>query len=370
LIGDTDEILRILAIIFLLTDPEKRSHLSFETYSYGTNWTRSWPFWAWGAPQDGILRSDYIFHLKTQKYPEFPIQTSLNPYEQWVVNSAIPSGLENLLVEGKHALALQQALTGTRLSYWEFQEIDPRFVNSFLRSNNSYLSKAVLKQLPEGLSVDFQGIVWEVIEQDPIRFFNWLQEDGQPSQKAARLLFTLILEKPILNLSKSDIKMINNIAEDTGLTALSTILKIKTGKISHKDLDRLTSEEYRQIVLAFKDSDNVKSHDLFSLRYLPTWSELCSKQLEKGQIKAVLDRITESKIHTNIDPLINFVPYMDQGDIKTLTNWLKSYKGPAVNLRDMLESKDKSHGSISKWLKNFFFYEDDKEKTGHQNNKR
>ena len=59
LLGKDNQIMSLLAAMFLLTQPGKRPHLTFDTHVYGCDWTRDWPFWAWG----GLLVPEQVFTL-------------------------------------------------------------------------------------------------------------------------------------------------------------------------------------------------------------------------------------------------------------------------------------------------------------------
>jgi hypothetical protein len=56
LTGSTNQIFRALAIMFLLTAPEKRHLLTFDTNTNGCSYGDNWPFWAWGTSPNSCQR--------------------------------------------------------------------------------------------------------------------------------------------------------------------------------------------------------------------------------------------------------------------------------------------------------------------------
>lgn len=352
LIGNHNEIFSLLKIIFLLTHPNKRPFLTFDTYAQGCDWGREWPFWVWGGlNEDDVKKTSFQIDV-----PAHQVQASLatkedTPFERWVTRKIIPTHLDLYLAYREDALILTDVLEGKKVN---LDGVDKNFAEDFANMNVNKIEQQVLARLPEGLCEATLDQVLKDIRKNSWDYLKQLSI-GLTNRNIAEILYSLLTKDLKMPLDKADYRVITQFAKETDYPILLNVLELRSNLSNwQKSLEHLTGDDYRHIVRVVFLQHFTTAANAFCPTHLTIWCEESGKFLRLGELKVVLDQLKKYKAEFEADSFIFILPYLASTDKEVMIKWLRSYHGSAPQLRSALNIAQEPSNSILGRLKSLF----------------
>lgn len=332
-LGTDSQILRALSIIFLLTAPQKRVHLTFDLYAYGCDWTRKWPFWAWAGLAETATTTYKIDAANCHVQAPLPPQQD-TLFEQWVAQVAIPQRLEYFHTDRDDALRLERFFNGEPV---DCSTVNAQLGDFFARQSLAALSKQLLTFFPDGLSPATQTKITADVRQQPWEYAQLLTK-GITVETVVRVLSNILLLSLGQPVDETDRKSIEKWLKKHSHPELIALLLLWCGDIAgwQKKIDRLPASTYGAHLEKGLATRVLSPVSGFSATHLTTWSEVVPGKLAPGQLAAILKLLTKEKKALPVDALMSLLPYMQANDRVMLQKWLQTYKGDAPRLRHAL----------------------------------
>jgi len=354
-IGELNQFLSALAIVFLLTSPYKRPLLSFDTYVYGCDWSQDWPFWLWGALQTGELHTSYQIETSTHKV-EADLNAAIDtPFERWISTRIIPAGFENFSAQQDQTLLLEQILQGKVISPDRWETLEDDIAKDFCALNSQAVIQKVLSQMPKGFSKEMLALLTCEIESDPWGYLKW-QRAGLTQHQLTQYFYDLVLSRITQPLPGSDRKVLMNLAREGRHAGLAGLLMLQVDDVSgwQKNAEALSQETYSEQIRVLQSKVIISAREAFCPKYLASWSEQAGQYLRKGDITVVLEQLRKFKGPIDADSLVQLIPYLTKEDKDLLRRWVRSYSGRAPKLRQALAEPDESNASLGERFKSIF----------------
>ena len=356
--GTTHSMLQAMSVIFLLTAPEKRPFLTFDTHALGCDWTRDWPFWVWGGLEKKKGATEHLADVDKRQINSNLSPQNDSPFEKWVLQHAIPDKLENYLAYQEDALSLNTLLEGKNVN---LTKVDEKFGQRFAFLNADYVANQVLSYFPANMSQEVKKTLFSEIHNDPWGYLQKL-ETGFSQNEVAEIIYGLQLRRLEKPLADEDRKIFEQFAHNVQHEELASVVKLCNGDIAswQSSLSNLSSSAYYEIVKQAVKNKVVLVSDAFCPDHFVNWSEIANQYLKPGELKSILKQLKKSKDPFDVDQFIRLLPHLAESDRQTLANWLQSYKGSAPNLRLELDLPEPT--SVLSKLRGIFSSNSDKSK--------
>lgn len=348
--GEAGRVLGAIAVAFLLTAPDKRPLLTFDTFAHGCDWSRDWPFWACGGLGKESEQAPYRIDPTKGQVVGTPPNRALTPFEHWMMAVALPERLEHYLAYQTDALYLSNSLEG-KVS--RQRQVAPEFAKRFMQLNAAGVIALVLDRLPAGLSPPILDCITDDVKNEPWEYFQWALSAG-PGE-IAEVLFNLLVARAGLILTKQDEKVLHTIAETAGDSRLKGLILLQTDNTSgwEQHLQGLSRQDYRTQIRLLLEQRRISASDAFSPQHFSDWCAEAGPYLQPGEIKLALSRLKKVRGELRLDHLAPLVPQMAPIDRSELADWLQGYKGPAVKLRAHLGIEETEQTSVGERIKSF-----------------
>ncbi len=350
--GDGKAFFKMLAVVFLLTAPEKRSLLTFDTYAKGCDWTRDWPFWIWGGLSSGDRQDTFYIDAQMRKVHASLSNQYDSPYEQWVVHRAIPQKLEYLLAYQETAWRLEAFLNGKNV---DLTTVPPQFGAEFTQMNVPIIISRVLSYFPQELSTSAKQQIASDVQTEPWPYMERLGQ-GFTRLDVAEVLYDLQLRQLRTPLAGEERKALEQIARETKHLELLSVLKLRGGDLKgwQDKLPQLSADSYGVMVDHAMSAQLVSASESFCPDHFATWSNIASRRLRPGDLKAILKQLKAYKNTFDADQLIYLLPGLSQTDQQLLIDWASSYNGPAPRLRAALNISETTSTSFTEKVRKLF----------------
>ncbi len=354
LIGSTQQILETLAIIFLLTAPQKRSKLTFDTFVNGCDWSRDWPFWVWGDEKADQGNKYIVIDTANHHVDAELLSNEDTPYENWIATQSIPNKLENFNVHRNPALQLDMVIQGKQISNSLLINIEPAFVADFARINSKAISEKIITSI-SGLSNQLVSDILSTIKTNPQNYLQWLVT-GVNKTSLAELFYQLILKNVKYPLTPSDRKILGNLAKESHYPGLESLLQLNKGDTTawKKFLELLDVDAYKTQVSSLLDANIVTASEAFLPSRLQIWCELSTGHIKSGELKSILDQIDRNEKLYPVNSLAVLWSDFSPNDKQLLRRWIKSYKGYAPQLHRFFDTHVEQSESVYQKLKSVF----------------
>jgi hypothetical protein len=351
--GSTSQIFRALAIIFLLTAPEKRHLLTFDTNIDGSSYGERFPFWAWGVNEDQAASAAYRVDADNMTSKgDLPAKHD-SPIERWIAERSIPTRLANYIAELDQTQLLNEMLAGQALRRDILINLNEDIVRGFAEMNVESVVNLIHTQLPSGLSQKLIDRIGSDVRSAPYEYAQWASS-GLTTQDQADYLFHLLLTMVKDPITPSDRKLLENLAAEgkhTGLYSLVNLLVHDTNRWN-RSLEFLSQESYHLIVQAFLSQKVMPASEILYPPFLEEWAKEIHQPLQPGEMKSILGYLNKHRGEFDADHLLPVLKHLSPSDRDQLARWIQSYTGPAPQLRAELGLAE-SDGSGSKF-KNLF----------------
>lgn len=324
--GNTTTQLETLTLLFLLTQPDKRADLTFDTYALECDWrTSSWPFWGWG----GVSASSITIDCDHRRVSGDISAIENTPFENWVLDG---KGLRSFNQHKQDAWLLSDVLLGATAN---IDTIDARFGRQFCEVNLAQAAQRVLDAIPLAFSAELQSRLKTYINRESWRWVQWAVSQPNDSQ-VADWLADWVASEIGRGVGSADYKALVQFAQQTEHDLLFAFTQLQNQKLAdlEKMLETLSPRDYR-FVAELACSENVVSPEaVFSLTHADQWAQRYARGLSEGGLKAVLKRAKKDESF-DYDLLL---PLVEELSAETLTKWEKrSRKQDAPRLRRALE---------------------------------
>ena len=351
IIGSTDQILGVLAVIFLLTVPRKRAFLSFDTNIYGCDWRRDWPFWAWGGKAKDDLRSDYLIDFQTRVVEANLALDRDTPFEQWVLTRIIPKSLNNYLDHYRWAEDLEQAIFGRPTQRLQTEDINASFFADFARINSAQIEKVWITHLPTPLSHELVRRIGREVTSAPDTYLTVMLTGIKPAEIywfVYKILITL--GAPPSRSDQTVLKKWIQISQDALLLCMPPLWE-EDENSWRKALAALTAEDYAGLLRNLASWHNlpIPMWQAFVTPHEQIWIKNTARSLPPEDWKSVLPLIAKSGEST-LDALVQIWPSLNQHVRSEIAHWCKGHKGRAVELRKVVEETFPHVKKESKWF--------------------
>ena len=333
--GDINSVFRVLAVVFLLTAPEKRPLLTFDTHALDCDWTREWPFWVWGGLDKNGRQTTFQIDAAARRVNASLDQQHDTAFENWIVKKAIPQRLEYYAVEQDDILRLTAFLDGAQQ---DLSAINDATGQQFARLNTDIIVRRVLNAFPQGLSSGIKSRIAANVSQKPWPYMQRLNRGFTQQEIAGRLYVVQMadLNKPV---TKEDKKVIGELADQINHLPLQTVLLLRSGDRAgwQNKLSQLSDKDYAEVVWKALSAQAVSVSDAFCPEHIQSWLRFASEGMQPGELKTVLKLLKKDKDTFDLDQFASLLPHLHAEDKAALIKWLQSSKEPAPKLRARLQ---------------------------------
>lgn len=348
--GEPASVLAALSVACLLTNPDKRPWLTFDTYTNGCDWRGpDWPFWAWGdlrvEPDAAVLRIDADRRQVAGPALDAAADT---PYERWLALEAIPRRLEWFSADRSHALRLAHML---HTSQYDLAGLDERVGQAFARHNAAAVSRAFLAGLPITLSPTAQQALQRHVAGDPWAAVRLLADPRRQAAYAG-FLSRWLLTDPRVTLPPEDFKALGGLARATGDVTLAARLALQAGDIAgwQQLVASLPVAQYIDLATA-AHRQGLEPETLLVWPHFTEWCRRFGRFLQPGALKNVLRRMDKEAERISADPLLAVLPHLPEDDLSDLTRWVKKHSAQAPQLYQQLVPPADENTSLFNRLK-------------------
>ena len=336
--GKPEEQLEILALLFFLAGPRQRLLLSFDTHAAGCGWGKGVYFWA-----QGYVDQPEGHPVHQVRPGQRGVNSALSPAEDspfavWMVRRGLSNGLTKALWQQQAwAERLEAALAGAASPVDD--ALPDGFVAEFARMNAAAVAERWIDRLPPGLSAELRQSWIARVVAEPGTYLQVLIAGVQPPD-----LHWFVLQR-LLALGKapdrSDRYILEKWIRQSGSLPLLSLLPLwdKDGRTWARDLNRLSAEDYEQVL-----SQVIKWNPLplplwqaLTPQHAAIWVRLAGPQLSGKEWKKALPAL-EKLGDLAVDEITRIEPRLDAPSRLEISHWLKGYKGSAPRLRQMFQS--------------------------------
>ncbi len=360
LIGSEADQLEALAVLFLLSCPQERYRLSFDTHAAGCDWGRGVTFWAQGYTDQPGIRTAHIVDTHARS-----VTLSLSPstdglFAAWMVKEVLPFRLDDIQQKQIWAGYLEAVLTDSattsnlpRKPEMIVAGAIPRdFIDRFARLNTSAVVNGWAAHLPPGLSAEFVQWLATDVTNEPESYLDVLLEGLQP-QRIQEFMFNALLlmgDSP----AKADRQVLEKWIKTCTHPGLLTLppMWAKDGKAWFKSLTFLGSEDYEWIMkqLIRWRQPPIPLWEALVERHAIAWMWLVAPVMPPGDWKKALS-VLQKMGDPIVDQLARVTPQLGEAARAEIINWLKGYKGMAPTLKAALGISEKGSKSRFRLLR-------------------
>ena len=166
--GVPADIGRVLLTSYLVTPPEERRFLTFDTHAVGCNWGSQHGFWAQGFPPGERLRTSLVVDATSRRVDAGALpQAASRPYILWMEKTIIPGRLDDLLAWQDWAVALDAAIQGKSVDRKLLSSVSPQFMRHFAELNRDRIRRQMEDSLASHLPQELAQWVLERAPSDP-----------------------------------------------------------------------------------------------------------------------------------------------------------------------------------------------------------
>jgi hypothetical protein len=353
--GNTNSIFRSLAIIFLLTAPEKRHHLTFDTHMDGCTFEDQSPFWAWGTSPEEAAGAPYWIDVdQMQTFGELPPQHD-TPIERWIAERSIPTRMANYITELDQTQLLAEMLDGQALRRDILINMDEEIVRVFTSMNPEAVVKLILSKMPKDLSQKLLDRIGADVRTAPGEYAIWAS-GGLGLEEKADYLFHLLLTAVKDEVIPTDRKILENLAAESKHTGLFSLVNLLSRDFNRWDrsLEYLPKESYHLIVQAVLSQNIFPASEILYPPHLSAWVSELKRPLGPGELKSVLGYLNKYRGQFEADDLLPMLKYLSDSDREQFLRWVQSYSGSAPQLRKELGVEDAEGNTRGSKFKNMF----------------
>jgi hypothetical protein len=353
--GDSDQILDALAVVFLLTDVDKRPLLTFDTCTSGCSFGDGWPFWAWGMHTEEVDTTPFRVDAAAMTTHGSLSANHDTPIERWIAEKSIPSHLEKYIAEQDQTQLLMDMFKGTALRRDILIGLDEEIVRGFTEMNAEAVVKLVLSRIPVGLSQKLLDHIAADVRSAPHDYAIWASA-GLNTHDKADYLFHLLLADVTEAIAAPDRRLLENLAVEANHTGLYGLVNLLVGDYNRWDrnLEFISEESYGLIVQAVLTQKHVPPGDILHAPFLGAWAKEIKGPFTAGQFKGVLNQLNKQRGQFDADGLLPLLPYLNPSDHELLVRWVHAYPGPAPQLRTALGIHESTVNGTSSKIKNIF----------------
>ncbi len=318
LIGNEQEILNALKVMFFLLPTSIRKFCSFDTDSSGCEWPKDIVFWGSGYPTTSENDTRYVIDA-AQRQVRFPQSADIKPsaFGRWLeaeVRAQRFSSLQNNL---ERAQTLAAFLDGKIRNSRLLQDMDAEFQYNFANVNSPLIKERISNErfgdfFPKQFSLPLRQAIAEHLSESPVKLLDWLIT-SQYGIYIREPVYQALLHTRDLPLTKEDMEILNPLTKYHN--SLGLLLALKSGKECQRllMLARMQPEEYKKCVEELKTRASFKPWQVFSPTHINHWFYLCQKlytteDVFKGILsvfacgsKKDLQKVLEY-IHTSLSP--------------------------------------------------------------------
>lgn len=334
LVGTMEQMLRALAICFLLCPPAKRAFLTFDTQVAGDEWRGDSPFWAGGGPPGRAERLYQIDGAARRVLGGQLPEAADSPFERWVARQAIPNRLEYYTAYEADARRLDAILSGASGGAGE---VDEEFGRAFAQLNATAVARRVLALCPVALGAERRDLLQRRVLGNPWPYLARLPGGLSPRIIANELVgveLALIGGPAPVEAEARALSEVATAADSPELHAM-LLLRGKDRDAWRRALGQLSGGAYRKIVAAAVWGGAVSVVEALTPEHLSAWSVIAAQGLRPGELKAAL-RLIERQQKIDVDGLEPLVATLRPDDARQLADWLRRYPGAAPRLRGAL----------------------------------
>jgi hypothetical protein len=351
LTGTEKEQMTTLELLFLLSPPRQRMHLSFDTYASGCNWSPSVFFHILGYPDRSKTRtiSHWIDahgkHVKSSLSPDDD-----GPFGTWISQalSRGESGAHNFHKRQIWADYLSEVVREDQMVMdLRSLQIPSSFMQSFAQSNIRDITSRWLSYLPSSLSPRLLRPFRDDVVAHPGQYLKFLSE-GVNLQQIDNFMLDLLMslkrppERSDQRALKSWIKSRSNPLLDSFL-----VLWTKNKRAWRRTLSSLSQEDYVWLIDGLKSWPTVPISLDFALvePHGADWIRKVGPSLPPGDWRKTLPDL--SRMNEDFMPVLaEIVPFLSSPVKQEIARWLKRSNVSAPRLRAAL--------SVLKEEKRFF----------------
>ncbi len=343
LLGDSAEQLRALTVAFLLSPPDLRPQLTFDTYTNGCDWSRKGFFWAWGGMEDPRISTIQVDCASLKVIGDAP-EVSERPFARWVAQDAIPKRLRNYKDEHLQVLLLETVLQG---KHARVDSASDTLGSLFCTINQQAVLHWLVGQYPPELTEEFRRKLATRMGVHLWEYFKWAAP-GLDASQLADSIYDLLTSGAAGELGKGDYKPLSRLAAEAGDSRLGCVLLFYSGdrRTFETALGELSPADYREVAEQMWAKQQASALDLFLLQRLPEWSRIPGLRLGPGDLEEALKRIKKAKEPVDADGLMPLLPALQGYQRQLLIEWLQSYTGPATQLRASLRIPEPEQRSL------------------------
>jgi hypothetical protein len=333
--GPTEAALPAMNICFLLCPPQKRPALTFDTYTQGNDWSRDWPFWAWGG-LEGSSPAPYRIDASARRVHGRLPEAGDSPFERWLARQAIPERLENLLAYEGDALQLAAILGGSAAGA---SDIAPEFGRQFAQINAADVARRVLSLFPAELGQTRRELLQRRVLGNPWVYLSRLPQGFTAPVQAAELTdVEMALVGSRSEPAEAELRALGELATAAGSHELHALLLLRSKDRDawRRSLAQVSAGGYRRIVEAALSTGTVSLAEALVLEHLAVWAEIAARVIRPGELKGILRAIDRQDLAGDLDSLQGLWPALSREDQLLLVEWLRRYPGPAPRLRAAL----------------------------------
>lgn len=335
LIGAAENQLDVLACLFLLTAPNERHLLSFDTRAAGCDWRPGVAFWAQGYLDHADARSSHVIDAAKRVVTSTLTPAADRPYAVWLVRDVLASraNLDAIEPAQNWANQLETVLAGAGSAH----SIDRNFIERFGQLNREAVAARWLSLLPAGLSDDIIQPLRRDVLAEPGAYLAVLA-DGTAPEQMREVVFGILLDLKTVP-AKSDRQALEKWIKARGHAGLLALIPFwaKDGKAWVNQLKVAPPDIYEQMMrqLAQWPQPPIALWEALAGPHASTWLRVVAPAIPPSDWKKVL-HIFEQSGEALLGWLAQIVPQLSVPARNEITKWLKNYKGDAMALRTIL----------------------------------
>lgn len=328
--------LAFLSLMFLLSSPNRRSKLSFDTHAAGCQWGSGVSFWALGYLGQPEGHPVVQVDLETRRLTGTLSPADDDSYAVWMVNQGLHGGLESLGQRQTWAAMLSQALAldQTYSAPVNFEQIPENFRSRYAQLNREHIVKRWVGVLPAGLSTETISRMAMHVRNDPLAYFNFLLQGVQDINIQEFMLMELL---SLGNLPpKADRAALDKWIRNSNHLSLLSLPPFWEGNAKEwtKSLQQIESGPYRYFLIQLSHWNDppiplwqalVEPHGV-------DWIHSIGPRITPGEWKKVLPLLAKMGDDT-VEELAPIVPRLQPAARAEITSWLKGQKSDLPKLR-------------------------------------
>jgi hypothetical protein len=346
LIGNEQQILDALRVIFLLAPSSVRRFCSFDTDATGCEWQPDETFWARGFSDEKETGTGFVIDAAQRlvRIPEsFALKSS--SFGNWMeaeVRAQQYTSLQSNFVKAQTlADLLEQRTTNLKL----LKEMETEFVSGFADANAELVRERVGDLFPKQFSPPLRQAIIALFTDSPVNLLRWLisSQNGvyisEPSYKA-------LLNERDLSLTAADLEILSSLAKIHRGIGFLLALKSENESQRLQTLAAMNLDEYKRQVRELKTRPDFKAWQVFSPTHLSSWFFLCEKSYTIDDIIKGISSVAEHGSKEAQHGVAEIASYLKPEYHQELQRWLKSSSYRLSELESVLDKSVNSRGAI------------------------